>query len=174
MRPGCAASLLVAAVCLAAGTATAAESSPSAFPRCSSHQLHIALKATDGGLSHGGMVVVFRNEARTCTLRGYPGVDGVHKDGSTSVHARRTREGYLGGSYRVKRVVLNEGEAASTIFEGINGPVKGEGRCHHYAALKITPPDAYRSVLRDTDSTLCYPEIHPVVHGSQGDGDRHG
>ncbi len=142
MRPGRLTASLVAGLCLATGTARAAESAGSAVPRCKLHQLHISLHSSDGGAGHGGWVIVFRNRARACTLRGYPGVDGVHKDGTTSVHARRTREGYLGGSYRVKTVALDNGEAASTIFEGINGPVWSEGRCHEYAALRITPPNA--------------------------------
>jgi hypothetical protein len=137
--------------------------------RCTIGHLHISLHRMDGGLDHAGTIIAFRNHGRTCRLRGYPGVDGVHKDGATSVHARRTPEGYLGGPGRVKTVVLNDGEAASAILEGTSGRVDNGGPCHHYAALRISPPNAYHSVIRNTDHSLCYPEVHPVAHGTSGE-----
>ncbi len=143
---------------------------PPAPPTCTTGQLTVTVKAVNSGLNHGGSVVVFENKAKTCQLRGYPGLDGVDANGTVVVSARRTPSGYLGGpgDQAGSAVVLGPGEAASALFEGINAPPSGEPPCPRGTALLVTPPDETHSVRVPETSGVCDLLIHPVVAGSTG------
>jgi hypothetical protein len=132
---------------------------------CSGGQLHVSLHGLTAGLGHAGLVIRFRNNGSRCTMHGYPGVDGV-RHGHAVVHARRTRGGMLGGG-KPRRVVLRPGDTASSVLEGTSAPVKGR-HCAHYRALRITPPNTTKSVVRRVAHRVCYPEVHPVVFGKKG------
>jgi hypothetical protein len=134
---------------------------------CTTAQLHLSLGAFQGGVGHGGRPIVFKNRGGICTLRGYPGVDGLSASGAVVVHAKRTLYGYLGGTHTIKTVTLAKGKTASAFFEGFNAPAPHQ-TCHPFKYLKITPPNQTNSVKIASRDSVCYPEIHPVVVGSSG------
>lgn len=150
-------------------TASSTDATPSDQVRtCATRELTVSLHTTEGGAGHVGIRILFENRAsRACSMSGYPGVDGT-KDGRVVVRARRTARGYLGGPGRVTTVAVAPNGYASALLEGFAGEVSGRGRCRPFDSLVITPPNETTSVTRATDTTLCYPEIHPVVRGRSG------
>jgi hypothetical protein len=136
---------------------------------CGTAQLSITTGPVSGGLSHEGIVVVFTDQGPTCTLQGYPGVDGQDQ-GATVVEAARTLSGYLGGLSQGASpplVTLQTGQSASAMLEGLDGGVSGQP-CPTYTSLLVTPPNQTTSVSLPA-STICSPQIHPVVPGTTGD-----
>ncbi len=122
---------------------------------------------SEGGASHAGIVIVFTNRGPTCTIRAYPGVDGLGSDGQPVVHAKRTPDGYLGGPGKSSDIRLDTGAVASALFEGLDGRARGGPPCPSYNEIAITPPNETHSVRR-TSPMFCEPEIHPVAAGSKG------
>ncbi len=142
---------------------------------CTTGQLTISLVGAQGGLSHAGYIILFKNTGNPCQIHGYPGLDGVNSDGVVVVSAQRTPNGMLGGLPNgvtaEPNVDLTTGQTASAIFEGIDGPVASLGPCAQYTVLVITPPNETHSVrIASPDPTdpICYPQVHPVVAGSTG------
>jgi hypothetical protein len=153
----------IGAAALTVPTATVA----SGVPQCATSQLHIALGPFNGGVGHGGYPIRFTNTGSTCSMFGYPGVDGLAANGSTVVHAQRTLFGYLGGTHKETRVTVTHGQTASALLEGLNFAAQGQP-CHAFKALLVTPPNQTRSVKVSRASSVCYPQIHPVVPGGSG------
>lgn len=138
-------------------------------PGCTTRQLSVSLHGVEGGLSHAGYAIRFRNISRTaCVMAGYPGVDGATGSGHAVVHAKRTPYGYLGGGRQTRVVTLAPGATASALYEGVNGRTEGGPPCPSYSILVVTPPANTKSVRFQGQPTLCYPEIHPIVRGSNG------
>jgi hypothetical protein len=135
--------------------------------RCAAHQLSISLGPYGAGAGHIGVPIRFQNEGRTCSLRGYPGVDGLSANGRVVVHAGHSLSGYLGGAGRVATITLAAGQTASAFLEGANFPIQGRP-CHPYRTLRISAPDATHSVQLSARYSFCYPVIHPVVAGRTG------
>jgi hypothetical protein len=138
----------------------------SGVPRCATSQLKVSLGEFDGGVGHGGYPIIFKNKGRTCSMYGYPGVDGLTTSGKTVVHASRTLYGYLGGTHKITTVTVASGKTASAFFEGLNAAISGRP-CPEFDKLAVTPPSDKTSV-RIKATPLCYPQIHPVVAGSSG------
>jgi hypothetical protein len=143
-----------------------ASSAGSSLPGCTTAQLRISLGQFNGGVGHGGYPILFKDLGASCTLRGYPGVDGLSASGATVVHAKRTLFGYLGGTRTITTVTLTHGKSASALLEGLNASAPGQP-CHRFQKLEITPPNATTSVKLPAFS-ICYPEIHPVVRTLDG------
>lgn len=135
-------------------------------PPCLTKQLSTIDKPGAAGLGHVGIVLVFTNKGPTCTLSGYPGVDGV-RAGTAVVHAQRTLSGYLGGAPSVAAVTLTAGQSASALLEGFGAPVSGQP-CTAYTSLLVTPPNNRESAPLTSRAPLCSPQIHPVVKGAAG------
>lgn len=133
---------------------------------CPTNQLSISDKPASGGLGHFGIVLVFVNHGSTCTLTGYPGVDGVN-GGTTVIHAQRTLRGPLGGATSTMAVTLAAGASASALLEGSVGPQPGQ-QCARYTSLLVTPPNNQQSVTLSVRAPICSPQIHPVVTGAAG------
>jgi Protein of unknown function (DUF4232) len=146
----------------------AASKSPAA--RCQGKALGISLTQASPGVSHHGYVIEFRNRGSACTITGYPGVDALNAKGRRILSAKRTKSGYLGGvrSGPIPKVHLAKGKIASAMVEWIDlgSP------CPSAHSLKITAPNAVRSVVRSPKSlksqTLCHVQVHPVVPGTTG------
>jgi hypothetical protein len=155
--------LVAAAIVLVAPGVTGATS----VSECTTTQLHVSLGTFQGGVGHGGWPIVFKNRGGICTLRGYPGVDGLSASGAVVVHAKRTLYGYLGGTHTIKTVTLAKAKTASAFLEGYNAPVARQ-TCHPFKYLRITSPNQTKSVKIASRDSVCYPEIHPVVVGSSG------
>jgi len=144
---------------------------------CTTGQLTITIAGIQGGLSHAGEVILFKNTGNSCQLHGYPGVDGVNSNGVVVVSAQRTPNGYLGGlpagATTGPNVQLSDGQTASALFEGIDGPIASQGPCAAYTTVAVTPPNETHTIHitppGGPNNPLCYPEIHPVVAGTTGD-----
>lgn len=173
------AGIVVAAMLMAiqAGTAggqtlrAVGAATKSAAPvRCRGTELGTTLTVAQGGLSHQGYVIEFKNRGGACTITGYAGVDALNAKGRRVLSATRTKSGYLGGveSGPIPKVHLAKGQTASALLEWIDvGPP-----CPRARSLRITPPNAVKSVVLSPKSlkaqTLCRVEIHPVVPGTTG------
>ena len=137
---------------------------------CQTKGLGVTLTQASPGVTHHGYVIEFKNRGRACTITGYPGVDALNAKGHRVLSAKRTKSGYLGGvaSGPIPKVRLAKGKTASAILEWIDlgSP------CPQARSLKITPPNAVKSVVLSPKSlkseTLCSVEIHPVVPGTSG------
>ena len=147
-----------------------------AAPRCGTSKLRITAALASPGLSHHGYVLRFQNRGTTCTLSGYPGVDGLSAQGKRLVSARRTKRGYLGGlkpGQPIPHVQLAHGKTASALLEYLDGPVPGLF-CPRVSSLNVTPPNAIASVRLSpsglASERLCHLQIHPVVAGGTGQG----
>jgi hypothetical protein len=136
----------------------------------------ISVTATGGGagLGHVGTVLRFRSTASvTCTLSGYPGATLVTA-GGRNVPAHRTRNGYLGGlanaSASVPAVHVLPGHTVSAYLEGLDSDAAhGGGPCPHFTHLLVTPPNqTVTARMISPLTTICQPEIHPVVPGTSG------
>jgi hypothetical protein len=135
-------------------------------PQCATSQLKVSLGPFDGGVGHGGYPIIFRNTGGACSMYGYPGVDGLTASGKTVVRAARRLYGYLGGTHKITTVTVANGKTASAFFEGLNSDLTSKP-CPKFAKLAVTPPNDTTSV-RVKATTLCHPEIHPVVPGRSG------
>lgn len=146
----------------------AASKSPAAV--CEGKALRISLAQASPGLSHHGYVIEFRNRGSACTITGYPRVDALNAKGKRILRAKRTKSGYLGGVFSgpIPEVHLARGKIASAMVEwtDLGSP------CPAATSLKITPPNAVKSVVRSPKSlksqTLCHLAIHPAVPGTTG------
>lgn len=134
-------------------------------PTCTDAQLRITRGGGDAGLSHYSTAVLFTNiSTRTCTLRGYPGADGLI--GSRHDVARRTLSGYLGGAKGVSRVLLHRGGVASAVVEGNTG-CAGQGK-PVYTGLLITAPAGHRTTRLVFTGAACGLQVHPIASGRTG------
>jgi hypothetical protein len=126
-------------------------SSASVAPRCATHQLFISLGPYSAGAGHIGVPIRFRNEGRTCRMRGYPGVDGLSARGHVVVRAGRLLRGYLGGARRVATITLTARQTAAAFLEGLNFPIgpalSSISRAHDHAAQCDAQRPAPRPLL---------------------------
>jgi hypothetical protein len=149
-------------------------SAHAASAACASGQISVTAGAGGAGLGHVGVVLRFRSTASfTCTLSGYPGATFVTA-GGRDVPARRTRTGYLGGlapaSSLVPVVRVLPGHTVSAYLEGLDSDAAhGGGPCPRYAHLLVTPPNqTVTARMTSPLTTICEPEVHPVVPGTSG------
>lgn len=142
---------------------------------CLTTQLAVRVEGAEGGLSHAGSAIVFKNNGRPCVVSAYPGVDGLGPKGEVVVSARRTPGGYVGGvgsGGSRPTVELATGSSASALLEGIIAPVDGAPPCPVATSLLITPPNETHSVRLAVRFELCGLEIHPVVPGTTSSAER--
>lgn len=123
--------------------------------------------ATSG---HVGVTILFRNVSRTgCTLEGYPGVAGLDDQGHQAVQASRSANGYLGGTYGVRNIMITPGAAASAMVEGTDVPSGMATSCATYPALLVTAPSHTDSHVVHVSVPGCSGlQVHPVVVGTSG------
>jgi hypothetical protein len=155
-------------------TTSSSAAAHAASTACVSGQISVTAGAGGAGLGHVGVVLRFRSTAsETCTLSGYPGATLVTA-GGRDVPARRTRNGYLGGlaaaSGLLPVVHVLPGHTVSAYLEGLDSDAAhGGGPCPRYAHLLVTPPNqTVTARMTSPLSTICQPEVHPVVEGTSG------
>jgi hypothetical protein len=129
----------------------------------------VAVGRSRAAAGHVGVALVFHNVSRAaCSLYGYPGVAGLDSQGRQAVQATRSSNGYLGGSYVTRTVVVPPGGSASALVEGTDVPT-GSQSCATYGALLVIPPGQARSqVLRVSVPGCPSIQVHPVVAGADG------
>jgi hypothetical protein len=159
---------LIAAV-LAAGGLLVGSGSAGAMPvpSCKGALLKISHAHAQGAAGHGFVTLRFRNISQaTCSLRGYPGLDALRKNGHVLAHAKRRLHG-MGGAHRVRTIVLKPNRVASAEAEWSNfGP--GGTDCASSHSIAVTAPNTARTVHFPVRVTKCGLKIHPVVKGKTG------
>jgi|SRR5450755_778102 hypothetical protein len=135
---------------------------------CSSRQLVISLGTLSAALGHLALPIRFHDRGGTCSLRGFPHVDGLSASGRVIIRAKRALKGYF-GDWRVATITLTNRQTASALLEGLDPTFlprpPGSSR-----SLRIAPPNASHSVRRRTSYPLCCLTIHPIVAGRNGGG----
>jgi hypothetical protein len=160
---------MVASIILVVATSRAPAANAS-VNGCTENHLVTTFTPTSSATGHEGDLVRFTNLGPACTLRGYPGVDGLSTQGRVLVHARRTPRGFLGGlrpGHFVGTVTLAAGGTASALLEGL-GVGFTSGPCPRYRYVRVTPPGAMASMAFPVPYPVCDPQIHPVVAGRTG------
>lgn len=161
--------LIVGSIVLAVGASRVFAANMS-VTGCTENHLVTTFTRTSSATGHEGDVVRFTNLGPDCTLRGYPGVDGLSAEGRVIVHARRTPRGFLGGlrpGQSVGPVTLATGSTASALLEGL-GVGFISGPCPRYRYVRLTAPGATTSMAFPVPYPVCEPQIHPVVAGRTG------
>lgn len=135
---------------------------------CASRQLVISLGRLSAALGHLALPIRFHDKGGTCSLRGFPRVDGLSASGRVIIRAKPSLKGYF-GRWRVATITLKNGQTASALLEG-GDPAFLSPRPRSSRSFRITPPNASHAVRRRTSYPLCHRAIHPVVNGRNGGG----
>ncbi|GAA3195745.1 MULTISPECIES: DUF4232 domain-containing protein [Streptomyces] len=97
------------------GTKEEPPSALAASDRCTSDQMSLSLGAPDAGAGNFRYPLTFTNKGKkACTLRGYPGVSLISRDGG-KIGRPATREGGAGGAVR-----LAPGASAHALIHTVN------------------------------------------------------
>jgi hypothetical protein len=136
-------------------------------PSCKGALLKITAANAQGAAGHGFVTLRFRNISQaTCSLRGYPGLDALRKNGHLLAHAKRSLHG-MGGAHKVKTIVLKPYRLASAEAEWSNFGAGGTD-CAASHSIAVTAPNTARTVHFKVRVTKCGLKIHPVVTGKTG------
>lgn len=135
-------------------------------PPCASHQLVISLGPQSAASGRLILPIRFHDIGGTCSLRGFPRVDGLSVSGRVIIRAVPALKGF-GGQWRVATVTLKNAETASALLEGVDPaflsrPPRASDR------FRITPPNDSTGVRRRTSYAMCLLIIHPIVAGRNG------
>jgi hypothetical protein len=139
---------------------------PKAGASCKKASLAVTTGAHDAATGHRSLNLVFRNIGPvTCTLKGYPGVDGLDASGQLIAHANRTPLGFMGGlaaGAAPAKQTLQPGESTTAMIEGTAGSTDGSA-CTGIKELLVTAPDDTDSTTLSWSSDVCGNfEVHPV------------
>jgi hypothetical protein len=164
-----AAGLCAAALTSGAAAAVLAEpASAAAVPRCGNASLAVTRTFVQGGAGHSWMALVYRNATnRTCTVRGYPGLDAITRSGHVLAHAVRTSSGY-GGAGHLTTVTIVPGGYASASVEWLNFNGHTGGACRFSAAVNTIVANTGRVHRLPVSVSVCGLQVHPTVHGTPG------
>ncbi|MDT4929040.1 MAG: hypothetical protein QOF92_1907 [Pseudonocardiales bacterium] len=145
---------------------------------CTGAQLRITGHYDNGGSAagHQRAILVFTNiSATTCTLFGYPGVDGIppHPGPGVIQHFARSLRGMLGGlpsgSDTKPTLTLGHGTAVHAVIEASSVPNSASNDCTPFQNLKVTAPNTTITVTLPINSLpSCTPQVHPVQAGASG------
>lgn len=113
--------------------------------RCTADDMSLRLGASDVGAGNIRVPLVFTNKSKeSCTLRGYPGVSLIARDGST-VGKPATREGATG-----KPVTLRPGQSAHALLHTLNDGVKDTPCWTGAQIVYVYPPGSKESMTTRT------------------------
>jgi hypothetical protein len=152
----------LAAPAVAAQTATAA-------PACNGALVHVSHTAPQGAMGTSAMVLRFRNISQsTCSLYGYPGLDALRTNGTVLAHAKRVKDGSVGGARRIRTIVLQPNRVASASVQWYNfNPVTGAA-CAFSAKIAVTPANTSTTTQFPVSVSRCGLQVHPTVAGKGG------
>ncbi|ARF59027.1 DUF4232 domain-containing protein [Streptomyces gilvosporeus] len=126
------------------GAPGAAQSHPSAMTasdRCTADNMSLHLGRTDIGAGNIHIPLVFTNKGKkACSLRGFPGVSLILRDGST-VGKPATRSGGAGGSVR-----LQPGQSAHAVLHTVNDGVSDTPCWSNSQLVFVYPPGSKSSM----------------------------
>jgi hypothetical protein len=167
----------VGAVALSAGVDRAGAST---IGRCQETQLDVNWEPDGAGLGHVADLIVFTNiSADTCTLSGYPTVRMTDPKSTSTLVARDTLNGYLGGlsgaaARKLPVVKLSaHGGVASSMIEGDDNPVSGLITCVYFSKASVRIPHLdppYRFTVKFPGCVR--PQTHPIVKGPSGNSSK--
>jgi hypothetical protein len=163
-----AATLAGGAVCLIAVPSSGA----SAVPACGNSALTVSATAAQGATGHGNFVLRFKNHTtHACSLYGYPGLDALNSSGHVIAHAKRTLNGFTGGStHGLRSVVVKPGRYASAGVEWMNFKPTTSGPCKFSQSVAATPANTDHTVHLARSVSGCRLQVHPTVPGTTGNG----
>ncbi|MEU8780004.1 DUF4232 domain-containing protein [Streptomyces sp. NPDC048637] len=119
-----------------ANTSTAATSD-----RCTAADMSLRLGASDAGAGNIRYPLVFTNKGKkACSLRGFPGVSLINRDGSP-VGKPATREGGAGGAVR-----LQPGQSAHALLHTLNEGVSDTPCWANSQIVFVYPPGSKESM----------------------------
>jgi hypothetical protein len=158
---------VVAVVLTVSGLFASGPVGAAAVPRCKGALLKISHAHPQGAAGHGFVTLRFRNISQaTCSLRGFPGLDALKKNGAVLAHAKRTLHG-MGGAHKVRTVVLDPNRVASAETEWVNFKANGTD-CAFSHSIAVTAPNTKRTVHFKVRASKCGLKVHPVVKGRSG------
>jgi hypothetical protein len=180
-------SLLLLGGLVATVSTTAKVASARTIATCRDHQVRISLHFAGVGLGHFGYRLEFTRVGEgTCSLTGYVRATFEDtKDRPSTVSARDTKSGYLGGlllngppSRHLPVVILAPRTGkASVLIEGEDVPLGNATACRVYTNLEIVvtiargftplnegPKYGFAVYFEDCSQ----PQVHPIVSGTTG------
>jgi hypothetical protein len=161
--------LVALAMVVTAGLAVGPASARSRVRACRNSALVVSHTAVDGATGHSAFVLLYKNVSGvTCTLHGYPGLDGITAKGHVLVHAKRTRLGFAGGAHVKGIVAIRPGHFASATVEWLNFNPFTSGPCRFSASIATTPAHTTKTVHFRVSVSACGLLIHPTVAGTSG------
>ena len=165
---------LIAAVLAASGLLAGSGSAGAApVPSCKGALLKITHANAQGAAGHGFVTLRFRNISQaTCSLRGYPGMDALKKNGNVLAHAKRSLHG-MAGAHKVRTIVLKPNRVASAAAEWSNFGPNGTD-CAHSHSIAVTAPNTSRTVHFKVRVTKCGAEDSPGGEGRDRPALTHG
>lgn len=142
---------------------------PAAVAACQGALIHVSHTAPEGAMGTSAMVLRFRNISQsTCSLYGYPGLDALRSNGTVLAHAKRVKEGSVGGAPRIRTIVLQPNRVASASVQWYNfNPTTG-GACAFSAKIAVTPANTSTTTNFSVGVSKCGLQVHPTVAGKGG------
>ncbi|WP_223735483.1 DUF4232 domain-containing protein [Streptomyces purpurogeneiscleroticus] len=139
------------AVRTASARTAAAASTDTSSDRCTADELGLRLGRADVGAGNIRYPLVFTNNGKTsCTLRGYPGVSLIQRDGQM-IGKPATREGAAG-----KAVTLKPGGSAYAVLHTIQDGLNDEPCWKSPYLLQTYPPGSKDAMtLRTSELRVC-------------------
>ncbi|MFI9045832.1 DUF4232 domain-containing protein [Streptomyces sp. NPDC053427] len=123
-------------------------SAMTASDRCTADNMSLRLGRTDIGAGNIHIPLVFTNKGKTaCSLRGFPGVSLILRDGST-VGKPATRSGAAGGAVR-----LQPGQSAHAVLHTVNDGVS-DTPCWNKSQLVYTYPPGSKDSMTTNSGGL--------------------
>jgi len=162
------ATIAAAAVCGVAVPSTAAAT----VAPCGNSALRVTASHTQGATGHGNLVLRFRNHtSHSCSLYGYPGLDALGGAGHVIAHAKRTLNGFTGGSrHGLRTIVVRPGHYASADVEWLNFHPGSGKDCRFSKSIAATPAGTGHTVHLARSVSVCNLQVHPTVAGRSGNG----
>jgi hypothetical protein len=128
----------LAPVALAAGHAAHAAGAP---PACTTSQLVPTVGSANGAAGTIYMTLSFANVGSACTLRGFPGVQAVARDGSSLGNAARITNGTTVKTITVKGARAGNFPVAKATLGIVDTGALPNCKTTAAVALKVTPPN---------------------------------
>jgi len=154
----------------AIASAAPAAARAAATRACGDAAIAVSATRTEGATGHGSFVLEFQNiSGVTCTLRGYPGLDAIGKQGHVLRHAKRTRTGFTGGAEHIRTITVRPNRFASADVEWLNAAKNGHA-CRFSRSVNATPANTGYTVHLARSVSVCQLEVHPTVKGRSGNG----
>jgi hypothetical protein len=142
------------------------------LPRCAATQLRVSGIEANGAAVSAGWIVRLRNaSAHSCTLSGYPSVQGINQWNGAVLTAAHTLNSYIGGwnsSKPVPTVDLKaKGGVASFLLDFVTN--NNYRACPYVTMLRVSIPRSTTVFTLKSRLQVCkYFQVHPFLPGRTG------